>query len=75
MAANFWRAWWAWLICFVVTILVSLVTTRKPEGELIGLVKGLTPASATDSVPWFKRPMFFAILSLLVVIALNIYFW
>jgi SSS family solute:Na+ symporter len=75
MAANFWRAWWAWLICFVVTIFVSLVTTRKPESELVGLVKGLTPASVTDSVPWFKRPMFFAILSLLILIALNVYFW
>jgi SSS family solute:Na+ symporter len=75
MAANFWRAWWAWLICFVVTILVSLVTTRKPETELVGLVKGLTPASATESAPWYKRPMFFAILSLLVLIALNVYFW
>ncbi len=42
MAANFWRAWWAWLICFGVTILVSLFTEKKPEKELVGLVKGLT---------------------------------
>jgi SSS family solute:Na+ symporter len=38
MAANFWRAWWAWLICFLVTILVSLVTKKKPDEELAGLV-------------------------------------
>ena len=31
MAANFWRAWWAWLICFVVTIIVSVFTKRNPE--------------------------------------------
>src|SRR5512135_1349713 len=28
MAANFWRAWWAWLICFGVTIIVSLFTKK-----------------------------------------------
>jgi SSS family solute:Na+ symporter len=42
MAANFWRAWWAWLICFVLTIAISLVTKKKHKEELVGLVKGLT---------------------------------
>jgi SSS family solute:Na+ symporter len=75
MAANFWRAWWAWLICFVVTILISFVTARKPDEELVGLVKGLTREAAVSHVPWFKTPEFYAILSLLALIALNIYFW
>jgi SSS family solute:Na+ symporter len=75
MAVNFWRAWWAWLICFVVTILVSFVTTRKPEADLVGLVKGLTKDTLGEPVPFLKRPEFFAVLSLLVLVILNILFW
>jgi len=75
MAANFWRAWWAWLICFGVTIAVSFVTKRKPDEELVGLVKGLTKEAATDNVPWVKTSEFYAVLSLVVLIVLNIYFW
>jgi SSS family solute:Na+ symporter len=41
MASNFWRAWWAWLICFVVTIVISCFTVRKPKEDLVGLVKVL----------------------------------
>ncbi len=75
MAANFWRAWWAWLICFLVTIAISLFTKKKPEAELVGLVKGLTPRLAEQGIPWFKRPAFYAVISLIVLIALNLAFW
>ncbi len=75
MAANFWRAWWAWLICFVVTIVISLFTKKKPEAELAGLVKGLTPKVAGAPVPLFRKPGFWAILSLAILVALNIWFW
>jgi SSS family solute:Na+ symporter len=75
MAANFWRAWWAWLICFVVTIIISLFTERKPEAELVGLVKGLTKETLGEPVPFVKKPEFYAILSLIVLVVLNIYFW
>ena len=75
MAANFWRAWWAWLICFIVTIAVSLVTRRKPREELVGLVKGLTAEKALESVPFFKTPEFYGIVSVFILIILNIYFW
>lgn len=75
MAANFWRAWWAWLICFIVTILISLVTKKKPKEELVGLVKGLTEEKHDAHLPFIKRPEFYAILSLVVFIILNILFW
>jgi SSS family solute:Na+ symporter len=75
MAANFWRAWWAWLICFTVTIVVSLFTKKKPEAELVGLVKGLTKEMAEEAVPWYKKPAFYAVLSLIVFALLNLYFW
>lgn len=75
MAANFWRAWWAWLICFIVTIGVSFFTKKKPEEELVGLVKGLTPETANQPIPWHKKPEFYALISFLILVALNVYFW
>jgi len=75
MAVNFWRAWWAWLICFVLTILISLVTKKKPREELVGLVKGLTPEEHDTGVPFLRRPAFYALLSLVVLIVLNIIYW
>ncbi len=75
MAVNFWRAWWAWLICFVVTIIISLFTKKKPKEELVGLVKGLTKENIDKEISFFKRPEFYAVLSLIVLVALNIYFW
>ena len=75
MAANFWRAWWAWLICFAVTIVVSLFTKRKPDEELQGLVMGLTPKPDEAAVPWTRRPVFWAVLSLIILVLLDLYFW
>ncbi len=75
MATNFWRAWWAWLICFAVTILVSFHTRRKPKEELVGLVWGMTEVEKFDALPWTKRPEFYAVISVIIFVALNIYFW
>jgi SSS family solute:Na+ symporter len=75
MAANFWRAWWAWVICAGVTVLVSLFTQRRPDEELVGLVKGLTPQEDLGHLPWVKRPAFYAVISLIVLLILNFYFW
>ncbi len=75
MASNFWRAWWAWLITFVVTIVISLFTKKKPQAELVGLVKGLTAGAALEPVPLFKRPAFYAVLSLIIFVLLNVIFW
>jgi hypothetical protein len=33
---------WSWLICVIVTGLVSLATKPKPESELAGFVYGAT---------------------------------
>lgn len=75
MAANFWRAWWAWLICFGVTILISFFTKKKPKEELVGLVKGLTEEKHDQHLPFIKRPEFVAIISLVVFVILNLLFW
>jgi SSS family solute:Na+ symporter len=75
MAANFWRAWWAWLICFALTIFISLFTKKKPKEELIGLVKGLTAEKHDSHLPFVKRPEFVAIISIIILVVLNILFW
>jgi len=75
MAANFWRAWWAWLICFVITVVVSFFTRKKPEKDLVGLVKGMTEEVDQTDVPLTKRPSFYAIISLIILIVLNILYW
>src|SRR5580704_7260632 len=43
MAENMYRALWSWIICVVVTVVVSLMTKPVPEAELSGLVYGVTP--------------------------------
>ncbi|MCK9211185.1 MAG: sodium:solute symporter family protein [Ignavibacteriaceae bacterium] len=75
MATNFWRAWWAWLICAVVTIMISLFTKKRSKEELVGLVKGLTRENHDQPVPFTKRPEFVALISLIVLVILNIIFW
>jgi SSS family solute:Na+ symporter len=75
MAANFWRAWWAWVICAGVTVIVSLFTKKRSKDELIGLVKGLTKENFDKSIPLLKRPEFYAIISLIILVILNILFW
>lgn len=75
MAGNFWRAWWAWLVCFVVTIAVSLVTRPKEERELQGLVYGLTEKKEGVEHAFYKKPGVLAAAVLLITLALNIIFF
>jgi SSS family solute:Na+ symporter len=35
MAENMFRALWSWIICVIVTVVVSLMTRPKPESELM----------------------------------------
>jgi len=75
MAANFWRAWWAWLVCFVATIAISLCTRPRPDAELAGLVRGLTPAADAAKGPLLRRPAFWAAVAATVLVALNLIWW
>ncbi len=80
MSLNLWRAWWSWLITFVITILVSFFTKPKPESELVGLVRGVGSESNNEvqssyKRPFFKKAEFWAIVSLSVLVALNIIFF
>ncbi|MDZ7264091.1 MAG: sodium:solute symporter family protein [candidate division KSB1 bacterium] len=75
MSHNLWRAWWAWLICFVLTIVISFFTKPKPKEELVGLVKGLTPVAKEAGQKFYQKPAVVAIFSLIVFVILNIIFW
>ncbi len=75
MAENMYRALWSWLICVIVTVVVSLLSQPKPESELVGLVRGCTDIPSEGDLPLIKRPIFWAVVVLVVFIALNIIFW
>jgi solute:Na+ symporter, SSS family len=74
MAQNFWIAIVAWTACFVVTILVSLMTRPRPAADLHGLVYGLTELKHEQGVSWYLRPGPVAIAVALLVLILNIWF-
>lgn len=74
MAQNFWTAIWAWTVCFVATIAISLVTRPRPEGELVGLVYSLTQRPNEKDVPWYKRPAYLGVIVMVFAIALNFIF-
>jgi SSS family solute:Na+ symporter len=74
MAQNFWIAIFAWSGCFLVTILVSLVTRRRTESELRGLVYGLTELPTDEGVSWYRRPGVLAIIVGVVLVFLSVWF-
>ncbi len=76
MAQNFWTAIFAWTVCFIATIIISLATQRnKSDTELKGLVYSLTPKPKEDGIPWYRHPAVLGALVLLATIVLNILFW
>jgi len=76
MAQNFWTAIFAFSFCFVVTIIISLLTKqKKTDEELTGLVYSLTPRPKEKDVAWYQRPVFLAIIVGAIAVVLNIIFW
>ena len=75
MAQNFWTAIWAWTTCFVVTILISLLTRAREEKELVGLVYSLTERPSEEHLPWYKRPAALGLAVLVLTLMLNLIFW
>ncbi len=73
MAQNFWIAIAAFGTCVLVTTLVSLVTTPRADRDMEGLVYGLTNIRH-EEVAWYQRPATLAIIVLVLVILLNIWF-
>jgi solute:Na+ symporter, SSS family len=76
MAQNIWTAIYAFTVCLTVTVIISLLTTRKKSDEdLKGLVYSLTEKISETGLPWYKKPVLLAIIVLVCAVALNIIFW
>jgi SSS family solute:Na+ symporter len=75
MAQNFWTAIWAWTVCFVITIVVSLMTKPRPAEELRGLVYSLTEKPKDEGEPWYRRPGPLAVVVLAMTLVLNLIFF
>jgi solute:Na+ symporter, SSS family len=74
-AQNMFRALWCWLICVIVTVVVSLLTRPKPDSELADLVYGLTPIPHEEKVSMFHSPIFWGVIVAIVFVILQIIFW
>ncbi|MCB9056151.1 MAG: sodium:solute symporter family protein [Chitinophagales bacterium] len=68
-------AWIAFVVCFIVTAVISLVTKPKEESSLVGLVYSLTPKQKDASKVWYKNPLILGLIILLVTLVLNIIFF
>jgi SSS family solute:Na+ symporter len=74
MAQNFYTAIYAWTTCFVVTVVISLLTKPRPESELHGLVYSAAARLGDGTVPWFARPATIGAVVLAACLALNLVF-
>lgn len=75
MAQNFWTAIWSWSTCFLVTVLISLMTARtKSDGDLRGLVYSLTERHDEGHLPWYRRPVYLGAVILAAALILNLLF-
>jgi len=76
MAQNFWLASFAFIVCFSLTVLISLATSRtKSDAELKGLVYSLTPKIVDHNIPLYQKPAVVGVVLLIVCVILNLIFW
>jgi SSS family solute:Na+ symporter len=74
MAQNFWTAIFAFGICFVITIVVSLATKPREDKELVGLVYSLTEKPNEGHLAWYARPVTLAVVVVVLAVVLNVIF-
>ncbi|MFC6086752.1 sodium:solute symporter family protein [Sphaerisporangium aureirubrum] len=77
--ASFWGAGIAFAVDAVVSVVVTLLTTPKPESELRGLVYGLSDASLADDTikgdkAWYRSPVLLGAGAVVLAAALYIPF-
>jgi solute:Na+ symporter, SSS family len=75
MAENMYRALWSWIVCVVVTVVVSMMTKPKTDAELQGLVYGVTVIPSEGDLALYQRPIFWAAVVAVVFFIVNIVFW
>lgn len=62
----------AFIVCFLMTALISSFTKRKPNEELLGLVYSLTPRQRDSSKVWYKNPLWLGIIVLIATLIINV---
>ncbi len=77
MAQSFWTAIWAFFVCFIVSVVVSLVTRQlKTKDDLTGLVYSLTPRTKDEpGIPWYDKPVTLAVIVGAISIVITIFIW
>src|SRR5215831_6836175 len=75
MAQNFWTAIYAWTTCFLVTIIVSVLTKARADRDLAGLVYSLTDRPKDEALAWYAQPATLACFILGATLLLNIIFY
>jgi solute:Na+ symporter, SSS family len=76
MAQNFWLAISAFSSCLLLTVIISLATSRtKTDEQLKGLVYSLTEKVREPNQAWYATPAFLGTVLLFFCLFLNIYFW
>jgi len=74
MAEDMYRALWSWLVCVIVTVVVSLATQPRPEAELAGLVYGATRLPEEHDDHWYQKPIVWASMIAVIFVVLNVIF-
>ena len=70
----------AFVIDIAASVIVSVVTTPKPDSELVGLVYSLTPKGdlrhddTGENAGWYRKPALLAGIALAMTIVLNAIF-
>jgi SSS family solute:Na+ symporter len=75
MAEDLYRALWSWLICVVVTVVVSFFTAPKSSSELKDLVWAYADIPGDGDVAIYHRPIFWAVGVAILFAILQIIFW
>jgi SSS family solute:Na+ symporter len=75
MAQNFGGAITSFTTCFLITVLISVLTKRvHTDEQLKGLVYSLTP-KPVETEPFYERPVALGLLVIAMAIVLQILFW
>ena len=69
------RALWSCLICVIVTVVVSFMTTPKPDSELKDVVYGMTPIPKTENLGLLHSPIFWGAVVAIIFLILQVIFW
>jgi solute:Na+ symporter, SSS family len=75
LAQDYFQALWSFIVCVVVTVVVSFATKPVPDEQLDGLVYGLTEVPSIGNIPLYQKPLFWAAVITVVFVILNIIFW